>query len=446
MKKIAILIVSLMLGLILAQCTKRTNPADMSAPEGSCMTVSFTSGSIQGDIMNDYYVRHILVYTPPGYSVGDTLTFVKTGIDHITPGDTIIHGDSVPPPPDSIEIIPPETTFVYGDTLAGKYYPVLYLLHGYGGNHLYFEGLYGLKATMDELINSGQIEPMIVVTPDAGNNLKGSFYTNSFPPGDTSRSYAGRMQDFITNEVVPFIDSAYNTYTDRAHRGISGHSMGGYGAIKIAMLRNSLFSSASAMSAPLTFYGSVPLGDSAFQGFVSLMPAMFAENHFTPGDTVAFYQIRPGTGKNLTNMMFAMGAAFSPHYPQPPVNTDTTYAHSFSAVGFTGYVDLPFDVNGQLVESIWNLWLANDVMSIFATGGAGVFDSTALYFDCGTSDQLYLQYHATIFDQLAVSMGVPHEFQLYSGFDDIFADHSTLIGERLKTVLKFHDTKFRAAR
>jgi S-formylglutathione hydrolase FrmB len=442
MKKYAILFGILTLAVIAVQCSKRSNPVDVSLPHGLYNVFHFESAAIEGDRMQDYWVRNVLVYTPPGYDAGDTLTPVPTAIDSIVPGDTIVYGDTTGgQQPDSVIIIPPDTFFVYGDTLPGTYYPVLYLLHGYGGDQAYFRGLYGLAETMDGLIDAGEIEPMIVVTPNATNNLGGGFYTNS--PDIGGQSYAGRMQDYITDEIVTIIDTLFNTMTDRQHRGIAGHSMGGYGAVKIAMLRNDLFGSASAMSAPLTFYGTYPDTTSAthFLGLTVLFPRMFEENGFVPGDTAAFYRIAPGPGKRLTNMMFGMGSAFSPH---DPTNPDTSVTHRFSVLGFSGQMDLPFRADGQIDSATWfGRWLANDVATIFVSGGANAFANTKLYFDCGDADDLGLQYHAAIFDGIATAMGVAHEYRPYSGFDDLYAaDHTTYIGQRLKSVLKFHNAAF----
>jgi S-formylglutathione hydrolase FrmB len=444
MKKYLAILTILALALIINQCSKRDNPVDVEPDHGGYYTLFFESNAIKDDVMDDFWFRNILVYAPPGYDSGDTLRPIATDIDSIIEADTIVYshqevdstGDTTTII-DSVHTFPPETLWVYGDTALGVYYPVLYLLHGYGGNHNYFKGLYDLADIMDELINSGQIDPMIVVTPNATNNLGGSFYTNS--PEISGQSYAGRMQDFITDEVVRIIDSVYNTIPTRQMRGISGHSMGGYGAIKLAMLRNDLFGSASSMSGPLTFWGTNPESN-LFGGILELLPFMFAENNFIPPDTVAFYQITPAPTKRVTNMMFAMASAFSPH---DPANSDMSYAHRFATTGFEGYVDLPFDVNGNVAMPVWNLWMQNDVAAIFSGGASGVFDSTALYFDSGIEDDLAMNFHAQTFDGLASLLGVAHTYEIYGSSEDLYApDHTTMIAERIKKIARFHDQAF----
>ncbi len=392
MKKITILLLIAALIPALMQCSKRENPVDAAGgPSGQFWNLAFDSQAISGDIMLSNPGREVLVYTPPGYDEADSTTV----------------------------------------------YPVLYLLHGYGMNQNLFKGVFSLGEIMDDLINSGQIEPMIVVTPDASNKLGGSFYTNS--PEFGGQSFAGNFRDYITDEVVPLVDSVFHTVPDREHRGIGGHSMGGYGAVKIGMLRNDLFGSVSSMSGPLAFMGAYPDTTNPYAlGLLSLMQAMLIENNFIPGNDSSFYAIRPGSGKRLTNMMFAMAAAFSPHDPADP---DTTYAHFFTVPGFAGHIDLPFDVNGDLVMSLWSLWMANDVLTLFQSGYGSVFDNTDLYIDCGEDDDLLFQYQAIEFNDVAGS--AVDYFEIYSGFDDVFhADHSTYIAERIKEVVTFHDQAF----
>jgi len=380
------------------QCSKRDNPVDVEIPQGSLWNLTFHSQSIDGDMMLDPPQRGVIVYTPPNYDV-DSSTVT---------------------------------------------YPVVYLLHGFGGTENYFTALFSLQDLMDEMIYNGEIDPMIVVTPNATNALGGSFYTNSFayvdtlaPAPDSSQSFAGLMEDFITDEVVAMTDSLFNTDATREKRGISGHSMGGYGALKLAMLRNDLFGSAASMSGPIAFWGGYPV-DTTYLGLLDLIPYVFAENSFTPGDTAAFYSIAPGVGKRLTNMMFSMASAFSPHHPN---DSDTTYAHLFSTIGFVGRVDLPFGADGQVAMPIWNRWMTHDVTALYGGGYGGVFANTDLYVDCGQEDDLGLYGMAQVFQ--SVAMDNIDQFEIYSGFDDFYPpDHITLVAERLKGALKFHNASF----
>jgi len=121
-----------------------------------------------------------------------------------------------------------------------KRYPVLYFLHGLNENEMRWStrGLTDLK--LDKLVADGKIGEFIVVVPFGAT----SFYTNT-------RSGAQPWEDMIVNEFIPAFESANRVNATRATRGISGISMGGYGALKIAMKHPDLFGSVSAHSAVL---------------------------------------------------------------------------------------------------------------------------------------------------------------------------------------------------
>lgn len=395
MKKITGLALILAFSLVFTSCSDRSLPVDAEEPAGLYSSFNFTWASLEDNVMDEFPGRDVLVYLPPGYNTYDHR--VK--------------------------------------------YPVLILLHGFGGDHNYYRGLYGLAETLDDMINSGEIDPMIVVTPDASTGLGGSFYTNSPDTlaGYPGRSFSGLWADYI-EEVLFVVDTSYHTIPDWRYTGISGHSMGGYGAIKLAM-EIPYFGSVSSMSGPLAFYGGYP-SDTTFLGLVSLFPYMFAENNFTPGDTAAFYDsIAPGTNKPLTNMMFAMGSAFTPH---DPANPDTSFAHSFvnPVSGFRGKIDLPFNVNGQVDTTVWNYWLLNDVSTMFRAGGGDLFTIIDLYVDAGDQDDFYFQEQSRVFGIYAAD--VIDYFEIYPGNgNNLQADHLTLIGERLKNVIRFHNESFK---
>lgn len=114
---------------------------------------------------------------------------------------------------------------------SNKQYPVIYYLPGFTSPiEELIEGEYGgfqLQMAMDSLILSGQIDEMIVVLCDGSNFLGGSFYVNS--------PLTGRYEDFIVEEVVGYLEAHFRTLKKPSSRGISGHSMGGFGAFNLAM-------------------------------------------------------------------------------------------------------------------------------------------------------------------------------------------------------------------
>lgn len=118
-------------------------------------------------------------------------------------------------------------------------YPVLYFLHGlYENPQSWAER--GGKALLEEVTAAGAVTEFLVVLPNGSK----SFYVNS-------RNGTERYEDFLVQELVPTVDRTYRTLADAEHRGISGTSMGGYGALRLGMIYPKVFGSASAHSAAL---------------------------------------------------------------------------------------------------------------------------------------------------------------------------------------------------
>jgi len=400
-------------------CSKRDNPAEPEISSGNLFTGFVNSSSLEDNLIGTPAGRYIYIYEPNGYSANSIDSF------EFYISDSLVYEGT-----DSTHF---DTTLIIHH-VTDTDYPVLYLLHGYGGYYDYYMGLFQLKEILDEMISSGEIIPMVVVTPDCSNDFGGSFYTNSpeFAPG-VGISFAGDFEDFIVNDLFEYIRLNFNADTTAAKRGISGHSMGGYGAMKLAMNHPELFGSVSSMSAPLVF-----------DGFEGLWPVVFAENGFTPGDTAAFYAIEASQEKRITSMMFAMGAAFSPHNPYDP---DTTYFHRLLDIGFYFGIDLPFNIAGELdtASTVWQKWLANDPLTMLTTGGAAALAGKPIYLDAGDSDDMGLHLQNRGFSQALTALGVDHTYIEYSGYDGASADHSAFIAERLREVLKFHSDAFSAA-
>lgn len=121
---------------------------------------------------------------------------------------------------------------------SNRHYPVVYLLHGYGNDEIAWVQFGEADRLIDAGIRSGELPPMIVVMPDGG----GSYYVND---------YQGkvRYEDMFVQEFVPFIDATYRTRPNRDFRAVSGLSMGGFGALVLAMHHAELFGSCAALSA-----------------------------------------------------------------------------------------------------------------------------------------------------------------------------------------------------
>jgi S-formylglutathione hydrolase FrmB len=139
----------------------------------------------------------------------------------------------------------PYTVYLPPSYLAepARRYPVLYFLHDAYGDEfsLYREGV---ARALDEAMRSGRLPEIIIVAP-AG---RGTWFSNDFRG-------RRRIEDFITGDLIPRIDRRYRTIPERNHRGITGISMGGYGAVKIALHHPDLFSTVSSLSGAL-----IPMG------------------------------------------------------------------------------------------------------------------------------------------------------------------------------------------
>lgn len=135
-------------------------------------------------------------------------------------------------------------TLYLPDGYAGnsRRYPALYLLHGHGGSERDWPEGGGLAATMNRLIAAGLLAPMLVVMPGMGN---GWYVDNPDPNGP------GALATALLADLVPAIDRAWRTLPRRDARAVAGLSMGGWGAIRYAMLRPDLFVAAGSLSGAL---------------------------------------------------------------------------------------------------------------------------------------------------------------------------------------------------
>ncbi|MCK4751776.1 MAG: hypothetical protein KAT15_32190, partial [Bacteroidales bacterium] len=277
------------------------------------------------------------------------------------------------------------------ETETSKEYPVIYLLHGYlcdyfiwyGGDAKAFGGYpdMNLDEMMDTLIDMEYILPMIVVSPSTYNRYEGSWYTNS--------SVSGSWEDFIFQDVVSYIDNHYRTIPAPESRGIAGHSMGGYGAMKLAMKHPEVFGSVYAMSA----------SDLVFEdSFLDLkkedmIEALQEESYSIFTD----FRVRA---------IISRSAAYAPN----------PLSHPFPG-------DIPMDENGNIVDSTWQKWLKHDPYSMLDGLKENLMQLQAIQFDCGNSDNsCFISKH---FSEALSDLGIEHEFETYSG------DHLNKISLRM---------------
>ena len=126
--------------------------------------------------------------------------------------------------------------------LSNLRYSVLYFLHSDNGDEGSWAGEFNIQATMDSLIAAGKFPPCIAVMPATGT----SWWVDTIEPFETA----------FMNELIPAIDGEYRTIAEREGRGLVGYKMGGYGAIRYALVYPQLFRAAALLNPEV--YESLP--------------------------------------------------------------------------------------------------------------------------------------------------------------------------------------------
>lgn len=106
---------------------------------------------------------------------------------------------------------------------TARKYPVLYLLHGIGGDETEWQRFTKPENILDNLIAEGKAVPMILVFPNGRAEKNDRAEGNVFAHAKAFENFEGDL----LNDVIPAIDSRYSTLTDREHRALAGLSMGG---------------------------------------------------------------------------------------------------------------------------------------------------------------------------------------------------------------------------
>ena len=132
------------------------------------------------------------------------------------------------------------------DQQTQRRYPVLYMLHGFGGfgNPIPEWEQWGLKDRAQEMMNKGTLKPVIIVQPDGFEpDGQPSLFFNHAPELDGKR-----YGDYIWQDVVNFTDTTYRTIRNRTSRAIGGFSFGGQGALSLGLLHPEVFAIVGAHS------------------------------------------------------------------------------------------------------------------------------------------------------------------------------------------------------
>ncbi|MBN2045632.1 MAG: hypothetical protein JW757_11470 [Anaerolineales bacterium] len=307
--------------------------------ESQIIIENFHSLSLEGNPLNDPAERRVPVYLPPGY-------------------------DPAHP------------------------YPTIYLLAAFAarGLKLLNDDLWqeNIQQRLDRLIGTGEIQPMIVVMPDASTRYGGSQYLNS--------PATGHYEDSIL-ELVNLIDSKYPTINYPAKRAVMGHSSGGYGALQLGMRHPSSFNLVAAHAPDLNF-GMVYQKDIPpfLQFYEKVGYEGFMEMLADPGRA-----LEKDASFNALGVA-AMAACYSPN-PESPW-------------GF----DLPFDTyTGEIIPEVWQRWQALDPINMTADHKTSLSSLNLLYLDCGLYDEENLLYGARILTRKLDELKIPYHYEEFEG-------------------------------
>jgi len=131
-----------------------------------------------------------------------------------------------------------------GYDIGNKRYPVIYYLPGFRTDvDEYVNGAFDgfdLARTLQRSVASGAVRPCILVIVNGRNALGGSFYVDS--------PVTGAWETYVVNDVLPYVESRYRTLETSEARGVAGESMGGFGALRLAMQHAGLFGAVFALS------------------------------------------------------------------------------------------------------------------------------------------------------------------------------------------------------
>jgi S-formylglutathione hydrolase FrmB len=303
-------------------------------------------------------------------------------------GGGVIHRDSVPAPALRRNMVGDPSWNRMSIYLPPGYnsqperrFPVLYFLHGFDADdRALVKGAYqnlNIRISMDSLIRAGAVREMIVVMPSARNAYNGSFYTNS--------PVTGNWELFITRDLVNYVDRKYRTIKTRTARGLAGHSMGGYGALRIGMLHPETFSAVYALS-PCCL------------DFADWNTATY-EKTWRAAMTVHGWSGYAKAGF-VTNLLMAFGAANAPDRSSPPL-----------------YISLPYLRRGDsliLDQRIARRWSVRPLA--MAREYAANLRRLEIAFDAGADDSFKdIPIRTNELDELLSSLKVSHSFELYEG-------------------------------
>jgi S-formylglutathione hydrolase FrmB len=279
--------------------------------------------------------------------------------------------------------------WVYRPPGATEPMPSIYVIQGYTGQADMWANRVWNEPTMlervDALFADEGCPPALIVFIDAWTSYGGSQYLNS--------AATGPYQDYLCDEIVPFVDDRYPTLPGRDHRGIAGKSSGGYGAMVVPMMRPDVFGAFASHA-----------GDALFEyGYVSMFAKVtrILRDHFESSYDVFFERFEGLDHMNLERFsgpleVYGYAAAYSPDEERP------------------GKALLPFDLRtGRIVDEVWARWLERDPVRMAASHADALRSMRRIYLDAGREDEYWLDLGAQAFAAELEKLGVDHTLELF---------------------------------
>jgi enterochelin esterase-like enzyme len=268
--------------------------------------------------------------------------------------------------------------------------PAVYVIQGFFGqldmwaNHVPFEP--NMLERLDAMFADGDCPPALVVFVDAWTSYGGSQFINS--------TSIGPYMDYLCDEVVPFVDERYPALPGRDHRGLTGKSSGGYGAMVVPMLRPDVFGALASHA-----------GDALFECcYLPNFPqiARKLRDDFEGSWDVVWERIRAADHFDFDRFenadMYGYAAAYSPDPQQP------------------GKALMPFELTtGRLIDDVWAQWLDWDPVRMAPRHADALRSMRRIHVESGKRDEWYLDLGAQAFAAELDKLGVEHTLELFDG-------------------------------
>jgi enterochelin esterase-like enzyme len=252
-------------------------------------------------------------------------------------------------------------------------YPVIYYLHGFMGTDSITRAM---KEILDLGIANRKIRAYILVIADHFTLFSGSFYSNS--------ALTGNWSDFEAKELVAYMDKNFRTIAHRDARGIGGHSMGGYGALKIAMLYPDVFNCVYALSPGLlAFVKEFGPNSDSYKQLAAIQTKEELDKSYYP------------------RVIAACARAWSPNPAKPPF-----------------YIDLPFNFSRDSLivdTAVYEKWRSNMPVYMINKYAANLKKLKAIKLDWGRNDASRFAVQCGMFSQELENHGIEHYAEEYIG-------------------------------